>query len=141
MALRRFIQTRAGWPSRPPVSLSSCRMLENENEGPRRVHVAYLAYDYGPRSFFTEKFHPSFTPVNRSTRTQQHQQQQQSSALPLFSLPKDRGQMVPRAGGGRSLGSSGPQAGGGLLLSRRAIQIYAFLFINTLIFVMRSQWM
>lgn len=48
--------------------------------------------------------------------------------------------MVPRAGG-RSLGSSGPEAGGGLLLSRRAIQIYAFLFINTLIFVMRSQWM
>ncbi|GAB5029578.1 glycolipid 2-alpha-mannosyltransferase [Nannochloropsis oceanica] len=47
--------------------------------------------------------------------------------------------MVPRAGG-RSLGSSGPEAGGGLLLSRRAIQIYAFLFINTLIFVMRSQW-
>ncbi len=30
---------------------------------------------------------------------------------------------------------------GGLLFSRRALQLYAFLFVNTLIFVMRSQWM
>lgn len=54
--------------------------------------------------------------------------------------------MVPRGGGGSSgslggLGGGGPGAGGGLLFSRRALQIYAFLFVNTLIFVMRSQWM
>jgi hypothetical protein len=50
--------------------------------------------------------------------------------------------MVPRGGGG-SLGGlgGGPGAGGGLLFSRRALQIYAFLFVNTLIFVMRSHWM
>lgn len=46
---------------------------------------------------------------------------------------RDRG-----GGGGHAGGLGGP---GGLLLSRRALQVYAFLFVNTLIFVMRSQWM
>lgn len=35
-------------------------------------------------------------------------------------------------------GLGGP---GGLLFGRRALQVYAFVFVNTLIFVMRSQWM
>jgi hypothetical protein len=46
--------------------------------------------------------------------------------------------MRDRHGGGSLPGGPG---GGGLLFSRRALQVYAFLFVNTLIFVMRSQWM
>ena len=45
--------------------------------------------------------------------------------------------MIPRGGHGHG----GHGAAGGLLFSRRALQVYLFLFVNTLIFVMRSQWM
>lgn len=85
---------------------------------------------------------------NPST-THRHGRGGQAGLEPLRVGRRDASPVSPAAARRRATttmrdrGSHGGGLGGpgGLLLSRRALQVYAFLFVNTLIFVMRSQWM